>query len=88
MEEMLKQHLPQEYIEDPSKEPEPAAEPAAETTAAPEKDEFSPELFDSVDGIDINLALTASVDMDMVKELMETFCRSSASDLSELEGLL
>ena len=86
LEEMLKQHLPQEYIEDPSKEPEPAAEPAAETTAAPEKDEFSPELFDSVDGIDINLALTASVDMDMVKELMETFCRSSASDLSELEG--
>ena len=84
LEEMLRKYLPPELLEDPGAEPEP--EPAAISEETPGgSDGLTPELFDSVDGIDINLALTASVDMGMVKELMETFCRSTASDLSELE---
>lgn len=84
LEEMLRKYLPPELLEDPGAEPEP--EPAAVSEETPGgSDGLTPELFDSVDGIDINLALTASVDMAMVKELMETFCRSAASDLSELE---
>ncbi len=73
LEEMMKRYLPEKYIE------EIDTVPILEKTG---DDEIT---LPRVSGIDLNEALKSSTGEKMVAELMRTFCRSSVTDLGELE---